>query len=95
MSVDKETVQKIAYLARIRVDEAQLEPLAGEISGILEWIEQLSELDTDGVEPMASVAEMTLPMRKDAVTDGNCQEAVLKNAPDSEDGFFAVPKVVE
>ncbi len=95
MSIDKETVQKIAYLARIRVSDAQLEPLAGEISGILEWIEQLSELDTDGVEPMASVAEMTLPMRKDAVTDGNCQAAVLKNAPDSEDGFFAVPKVVE
>ena len=95
MSIDKETVQKIAYLARIRVDEAQLEPLAGEISGIINWIEQLSELDTDGVEPMASVAEMTLPMRKDAVTDGNCQEAVLKNAPDREDGFFAVPKVVE
>ncbi|MCK5166685.1 MAG: Asp-tRNA(Asn)/Glu-tRNA(Gln) amidotransferase subunit GatC, partial [Rhodospirillaceae bacterium] len=58
MSIDKETVQKIAYLARIRVSDAQLEPLAGEISGILEWIEQLSELDTDGVEPMASVAEM-------------------------------------
>ncbi len=95
MSIDKETVQKIAYLARIRVDEAQLEPLAGEISGIINWIEQLSELDTDGVEPMASVAEMTLPMRKDAVTDGNCQDAVLRNAPDREDGFFAVPKVVE
>ena len=95
MSIDKETVQRIAYLARIRVDEAQLEPLAHEISGIIDWIEQLSELDTAGVEPMASVAEMTLPMRKDVVSDGNCQDAVLKNAPDSVDGFFTVPKVVE
>ena len=95
MSIDRETVKKIAYLARIRVEDSQLDPLAGEISGIMDWIEQLSELDTTGVEPMASVAEMTLPMRKDAVTDGNCRDAVLKNAPDSEDGFFAVPKVVE
>jgi len=95
MSIDRETVQKIAYLARIRVADDQLDSLAGEISGIMDWIEQLSELDTTGVEPMASVAEMTLPMRKDAVTDGNCRDSVLKNAPDSEDGFFAVPKVVE
>ena len=95
MSIDRETVKKIAYLARIRVEEAQLEPLAGEISGIIDWIEQLSELDTDGVEPMASVAAMSLPTRKDVVSDGNCQAAVLKNAPDAEDGFFAVPKVIE
>ncbi|MDH5488810.1 MAG: Asp-tRNA(Asn)/Glu-tRNA(Gln) amidotransferase subunit GatC [Rhodospirillaceae bacterium] len=95
MSIDRETVKKIAYLARIRVEDSQLDPLAGEISGIMDWIEQLSELDTNGVEPMASVAAMTLPMRKDAVTDGNCRDSVLKNAPDGEDGFFAVPKVVE
>ncbi len=95
MSLDKDTVKNIAYLARIRVDEAQLEPLAGELSSILDWIEQLQELDTDGVEPMASVAAMDLPQRKDVVTDGNCQTAVLKNAPDGEDGFYTVPKVVE
>lgn len=95
MSIDRETVKKIAYLARIRVEDDQLDPLAGEISGIMDWIEQLSELDTNGVEPMASVAAMTLPMRHDAVTDGNCRDGVLKNAPDAEDGFFAVPKVVE
>lgn len=95
MSIDRETVKKIAYLARIAVDEKQLEPLAGEISGILDWIEQLSELDTDGVEPMASVAAMSLPMRRDVVTDGDCKDAVISNAPDPEDGFFAVPKVIE
>lgn len=95
MSLDKDTVKNIAYLARIRMDEAKLEPLAGELSSILGWIEQLQELDTDGVEPMASVADMQLPQRKDVVTDGNCRDAVLKNAPDPEDGFFTVPKVVE
>ncbi|MCW8916833.1 MAG: Asp-tRNA(Asn)/Glu-tRNA(Gln) amidotransferase subunit GatC [Magnetovibrio sp.] len=95
MSLDKDTVNKIAYLARMRVADDKLEPLAGELSSILDWIEQLQELDTDGVEPMASVSDVTLPQRKDVVTDGNCQTAVLKNAPDSEDGFFTVPKVVE
>ncbi|OEJ66802.1 Asp-tRNA(Asn)/Glu-tRNA(Gln) amidotransferase subunit GatC [Magnetovibrio blakemorei] len=95
MSLDKDTVKNIAYLARMRVADDKLEPLAGELSSILNWIEQLQELDTDGVEPMASVSDVVLPQRKDAVTDGNCQAAVLKNAPDSEDGFFAVPKVVE
>lgn len=95
MSLDKDTVKNIAYLARMRVADDKLAPLAGELSSIMDWIEQLQELDTDGVEPMASVSDVTLPQRKDAVTDGNCQEGVLKNAPDREDGFFAVPKVVE
>lgn len=95
MSLDKDTVKQIAYLARIRVADEKLEPLAGELSSILDWIEQLQELDTDGVEPMASVSDVTLPQRKDVVTDGNCQSAVLQNAPDPEDGFFTVPKVVE
>ena len=95
MSLDKDTVKQIAYLARIRVADEKLEPLAGELSSILDWIEQLQELDTDGVEPMASVSDVTLPQRKDVVTDGNCQAAVLKNAPDPEDGFYTVPKVVE
>ena len=95
MSLDKDTVKNIAYLARIRVGDDKLEPLAGELSAIMGWIEQLQELNTDGVAPMASVAAMALPQRKDVVTDGNCRDAVLKNAPDAEDGFFAVPKVVE
>ena len=95
MSLDKDTVKNIAYLARIRVSDDKLGPLAGELSTIMGWIEQLQELNTDGVEPMASVAAMDLPQRRDVVTDGNCRDAVLKNAPDAEDGFFAVPKVVE
>ena len=95
MSLDKDTVKNIAYLARIRVNDDKLGPLAGELSTIMGWIEQLQELNTDGVEPMASVAAMDLPQRRDVVTDGNCRDAVLKNAPDAEDGFFAVPKVVE
>lgn len=95
MSLDKDTVKNIAYLARVRVDDEQLEPLAGELSSIMDWIEQLQELDTDGVEPMASVSAVELPQRKDVVSDGNCQNAVLSNAPDGEDGFFTVPKVVE
>lgn len=95
MSLDKDTVKNIAYLARIRVDDDRLEHLAGELSSILGWIEQLQELDTDGVEPMTSVAAMELPQREDVVTDGNCRDAVLRNAPEAEDGFFTVPKVVE
>jgi len=95
MSLDKDTVKRIAYLARMRVDDDKLEPLAGELSAIMGWIEQLQELDTDGVEPMSSVVDIDLPRRKDVVTDGNCRAAVLRNAPDAEDGFFTVPKVIE
>jgi len=95
MSLDKETVHKIAFLARIAVPDDQLAPLAGELSGILNWIEQLGEVDTTDVEPMTSVVDMTLPWRNDAVTDGGYQERVTSNAPDSQDGFYLVPKVVE
>ena len=95
MSLDKDTVKNIAYLARMRVDDDKLESLAGELSGIMGWVEQLQALDTDGVEPMASVVNVELPLRQDRVTDGNCRDGVLKNAPDTVDGFFAVPKVVE
>lgn len=95
MSLDKDTVKNIAHLARMRVDDDKLESLAGELSGIMGWVEQLQALDTDGVEPMASVVNVELPLRQDRVTDGNCRDAVLKNAPDTVDGFFAVPKVVE
>jgi aspartyl-tRNA(Asn)/glutamyl-tRNA(Gln) amidotransferase subunit C len=95
MSVDKDTVAKIARLARVRVDESQSEALAKELSNILGWIEQLSELDTEGVEPMTSVVSMKLPLRDDAVTDGGYAERVTANAPEAAHGFYAVPKVVE
>ena len=95
MALDKATVARIATLARIKVPESDLEHLAGELSGILTWIEQLNEVSTEGVEPMASVAEMTLPMREDMVTDGGQPEKILANAPQQALGFFLVPKVVE
>jgi len=95
MALDKATVARIATLARIRLSEAELEPLAGELSNILTWVEQLNEVDTSGVAPMASAAAASLPMRIDAVTDGGCREAILGNAPRASRGFFTVPKVVE
>jgi aspartyl-tRNA(Asn)/glutamyl-tRNA(Gln) amidotransferase subunit C len=95
MSLDKATVRAIAELARIEVREEELDHLAGELSNILHFVEQLSEVNTDGVAPMTSVAAITLPLRPDAVTDGGYPQAVLANAPEAEDGFFTVPKVVE
>ncbi len=95
MSVDKSTVIRIAELARIEVPEAELDRLAGDLDKILHWVEQLSEIDTEGVAPMSSVADMTLPRREDVVTDGDCRDKVLANAPQSRDGFFVVPKVIE
>ncbi|HER27615.1 MAG TPA: Asp-tRNA(Asn)/Glu-tRNA(Gln) amidotransferase subunit GatC [Rhodospirillales bacterium] len=95
MSLDKDTVRNIANLARIKVPDEDLGHLAGELSAILQWVEQLNGVDTDGIEPLASVVDVTLPLRTDAITDGNCRDAVLANAPDSDDGFFAVPKVLE
>jgi aspartyl-tRNA(Asn)/glutamyl-tRNA(Gln) amidotransferase subunit C len=95
MALDKATVARIATLARIRVADDELEPLAAELSGILDWVEQLMAVDTENVPPMTSVAEMTLPIREDVVTDGQNRDAVLGNAPRSARGFFAVPKVVE
>ncbi len=95
MAVDKETVAKIARLARIRVDEAQQAALAGELSNILDWVEQLDELDTEGVEPMTSVVAVEPALRADAVTDGDCRDKVLANAPEGAAQFYAVPKVVE
>ncbi len=95
MSVDKTTVAKIAHLARIKVAEDKLAPLADELNAILDWVEQLSEVDTDGVPPMTSVADMTLPLRADKVTDGDRQADVVANAPEGEQGFFVVPKVIE
>jgi aspartyl-tRNA(Asn)/glutamyl-tRNA(Gln) amidotransferase subunit C len=95
MALDKAAVAHIASLARIRLAETELEPLAGELSHILDWVEQLNEVDTAGVPPMASTAAASLPMRDDRVTDGGCPEAILGNAPRQARGFFAVPKVVE
>ena len=95
MSVDEKTVERIAHLARIRLDEAERGPLAGELSQILDWVEQLAEVDTENVAPMTSVADMKLPWRADEVTDGNCRDDILANAPQTEHGFFVVPKVIE
>jgi len=95
MSVDKATVARIAHLARIGVSEEELEPLAAELSQILDWIEQLNEVDTDAVAPMASVHDAKLRWRADVVDDGDRRDDVVANAPESKDGFFVVPKVVE
>lgn len=95
MSVDKKTVSKVARLARIAVPEERLEPMAKELNTILAWIEQLNEVDVEGVEPMTTPVAMDLPMREDVVTDGGIRDQILANAPRSEDGFFVVPKVVE
>ena len=95
MSVDKDTVERIAKLARIRLKEEQKEPLAKELSNILGWVEQLSQLDTEGVPPMTSVVEMRIPLRKDEVSDGGYPDKVTANAPESSHGFYVVPKVVE
>ena len=93
--MDTETVKRIAHLARIDVADAELEPLAHELGAIIGWVEQLGEVDTSGVEPMTSVADLSLPRRPDEVTDGGLRDDVLANAPDHEKGFYTVPKVVE
>lgn len=95
MAIDADTVRKVARLARIATPEDRLEPLAQQLSGILGWIEQLNEVDVEGVEPMTSAVAATLPLRDDAVTDGGDPARILGNAPRSEEGFFVVPKVVE
>ncbi len=95
MSIDKETARKVAKLARIKVEEDALDALAGEFNAILGFVEQLNEVDVEGVEPMTSVTPMRLKRREDVVTDGNQQDKILSNAPDAREGFFAVPKVVE
>ena len=95
MSIDTDTAAKVAKLARIRVDAEDLPALAQEFNTILGFIEQLSEVDVDGIEPMTSVTPMRLKRREDAVTDGGMQDKILSNAPDAREGFFAVPKVVE
>ncbi len=95
MAIDAATVRKVAHLARIKTPEDRLEPLAQELNGILNWIEQLNEVDVQGVEPMTSNVAQPLRLREDVVTDGDKVAAVLSNAPKSADGFFVVPKAVE
>jgi aspartyl-tRNA(Asn)/glutamyl-tRNA(Gln) amidotransferase subunit C len=95
MSVDAETVRRVAHLARIAVGNDEIEHLRGELNAMLAFVEQLSEVDIAGVEPMTSVMPMAMRMRKDAVTDGGIADAVMANAPAREDHFFLVPKVVE
>lgn len=93
--IDIDTARRVAKLARIRVPEDNLPKLADQLSGILDFMEQLNEVDVTGIEPMTSVTPMRLKRRKDGVTDGNIQTRILANAPDAREGFFAVPKVVE
>lgn len=95
MSIDTETARRVAKLARIKVEDADLPALAQDFNRILGFVEQLNEVDVEGVEPMTSVTPMRLKRRVDEVTDGDQQDKVLANAPDAREGFFAVPKVVE
>ncbi len=95
MSVDKETVQRMAKLARIALDETQTAAMEQELNALLSWVEQLQDVDVEGVAPMTSVVEQRLKMRDDVVTDGGYAEDLMKNAPQAEAHFFVVPKVVE
>jgi aspartyl-tRNA(Asn)/glutamyl-tRNA(Gln) amidotransferase subunit C len=95
MSVDKDTVRRIAKLARLAIPETRLEPMAGELNGIFQWVEMLDEVDVAGVSAMTSVVAQKLRWRDDEVSDGNQADALLSNAPEGEDHFFVVPKVVE
>lgn len=95
MSVTPDQVRHIANLARIAMSEEELERLVPELNNILGWVEQLGEVDTEGVEPLATVIEQKLRLRDDVVSDGDCRDEILANAPDAEHGFFAVPKVIE
>jgi aspartyl-tRNA(Asn)/glutamyl-tRNA(Gln) amidotransferase subunit C len=95
MSVSSQQVRHIAKLARIAMSDEEIERLVPEINNILGWVEQLAEVNTDGVEPLTAVIDQKLRLRDDAVTDGNIRAEVLANAPDAQHGFFAVPKVIE
>ncbi len=95
MQVDEATVRRIARLARIKVTDEEAKALEKELSGILDWVKQLDEVDTRSVEPMTRVVAMTLKKRADVVTDGDIADQIIRNAPASEDTFFVVPKVVE
>ena len=93
--MDKNTVRKIARLARLALTPEQEDLAVTQLTNTMKWVEQLQEVNTDGVEPLASVTDIHLPLRKDVVNDGNCQDKILANAPEAIQGFFVVPKVVE
>ncbi len=95
MSIDKDTVAKVSNLARIKIDKDQLNTISNELESVIEWINTLREVNTDGVEPVANVSGQKLPLREDIVTDGGYSEKILRNAPEKESSFFVVPKVVE
>ena len=95
MSVSADQVRHIAKLARIAMSDSELDRLVPELNAIIGWVEQLGEVDTEGVEPLTAVIDQKLRLRADVVDDGNCRDAVLANAPDAQHGFFAVPKVIE
>ncbi len=95
MSVDNDTVKKVARLSRIAIDDGQVEAMKGELNAILNWVEQLNEVDVEGVEPMTSVVVQKMRLRRDEVNDGGYADKVTRNAPISDENFFAVPKVVE
>ena len=95
MSLSRDDVKKVAGLSRLRMADEQLDKMAPEINNILGFIEQLSEVNTDNVEPLANVARSSLPLRDDIVNDGDCVDKILANAPEAEEGYFAVPKIVE
>lgn len=93
--MDKQDVAKVARLARIEITDGEAEKLVPQLNNIIGWIEQLAEVDTDNVEPLANVVNINLALREDKITDGDCKDAVLANAPETTQGFFVVPKVVE
>lgn len=95
MSLDKESVKKVASLARIRMSDEELERMVPQLSKIIGFVEQLAEVNTDNVEPLANVVDITPELRKDLVNDGNCADKVLENAPEDTQGYFVVPKVIE
>lgn len=95
MSVNEQQVRHVARLARLALGDDEIAKMVPELNNILNWVEQLGEVDTDGVEPLTAVIENKLRLRDDIVNDGNCRDDVLKNAPDAQHGFFAVPKVIE
>ncbi len=95
MSLDEQTVRKVARLANIEIQDGDVERIGTQLSGIIQWVEQLGEVDTDNVEPLANVVNIDLHLRKDEVTDGDCADKVLANAPEETQGFFVVPKIVE
>ena len=95
MTVDVETVKRIAFLSRLKIEEENVEATKNEFNKIMAWVDALKEVDTDNVEPLVSVNENNIALRKDEVTAGNCAQAILANAPMKEYGYFAVPKVIE